>query len=106
MLIEAAQGPLHGYIAEAVSGAVLSVLGWIVFFPVRTVYTKASAEWFRATAQLDEVNKELTTQRTNCLQTLQNQGDTQIGLLKETVKVLNDMHLDQRTLLGRLDRHE
>jgi hypothetical protein len=98
------QGPLHGMFWEALSGGVVTIVLWVIFFPVRTVYARISAEWFRATAQLDEVNKELVHQRTNCLATLTTQGDSQIELLKETVKVLNDMHLDQRTLLGRLDK--
>jgi hypothetical protein len=40
----------------------------------------------------------------NCLTTLKTQGDTQIEVLKEVASTLKDMHLDQRTLLGRLDK--
>lgn len=50
------------------------------------------------------VQTELSTQRTNCLTTLQAQGDRQVDLLVELNKTLTDMHLDQRTLLGLLGK--
>jgi hypothetical protein len=54
--------------------------------------------------KLTVIHDELTTQRTNCLATLAQQGDTQIDLLGKAVNILEDMHLDQRELLGRIDK--
>jgi hypothetical protein len=97
MFIEAAaQGPLHGLLWEAVSGIVLSLGGYILLFPIRTLIKGITAKWDEQTLALKETKAELLT--------LGTQGDTQIDLLKDVVKVLNDMHLDQRTLLGRLDK--
>jgi hypothetical protein len=104
MLIEASQAPLHGLLWEAVSGVVLSVGGYIVLFPIRTLISSIKTAWAVQTKALTDIQAELVAQRTNCLSTLSSQGESQIELLKETVKVLNDMHLDQRTLLGRLDK--
>lgn len=56
-------------------------------------------------SSLDKVQTELVTQRSNCLTTLQTQGDTQIAVLKEVSKTLQDMHLDQKTTLGMLQGH-
>lgn len=55
------------------------------------------------TAQLQSVYAELTTQRTNCLSTLQAQGEIQIKTLEKVSETLQAMHLDQRELLGKLD---
>jgi hypothetical protein len=111
MFIQAPQGPLHGLLWEAVSGIVLSIGGYIVLFPIRTLISGIKDKWdaqvtiqAEQTKALEEVKTELVQQRTNCLATLTSQGDKQIDLLKDAVKVLNDMHLDQRTLLGKLDK--
>jgi hypothetical protein len=69
-----------------------------VMYPFR----KIKEGWKNTQAKLDAVSVELTTQRTNCLTTLQRQGDAQIEILKDVSQTLRDMHLDQKELLGRV----
>ena len=54
------------------------------------------------TGKLDNIASELTTQRGNCLATLQKQGDQQIVLLGKSVEVLQEMQLDNREILTHL----
>jgi ABC-type enterochelin transport system substrate-binding protein len=61
-------------------------------WPVR----KAKKEWVALKTNLQETHKELVQQRTNCLTTLQQQGETQIELLGKTVAVLDGLRLDTR----------
>ena len=86
---------------ELVSTVLVSALIGGIVYPFKS----AKKKWEGMISKLDEVHSELKAQRTNCLSTLQNQGDKQIELLRDTVKVLNDMHLDQRELLGKLNTH-
>jgi hypothetical protein len=79
---------------------VYAALGGIILWPFRAL--KAKVEEF--TRQLKSVQTELVTQRTNCLTTLQHQGEQQIELLKEVSSTLSDMHLDQRSMMGKLDQ--
>jgi hypothetical protein len=46
----------------------------------------------------------LAEQRSNCLATLQTQGDAQVKLLTSAVEVLRDMHTDTKIMLDRLER--
>lgn len=83
--------------------AVTAILGVLVF-PIRIFFKAVRVEWKAATEKLASVERELQIQRTNCLTTIQSQGATQVELLGKVVDTLESMHLDQRTLLGRLDR--
>lgn len=105
--------PVNQLVNEAIIGTVLAVVGGIVMFPVRIAYRKGKAavasvksEWFRATAQLDELQKELVTQRTNCLATLQSQGKEQVDVSREGFKeiagVLREIHNGQLEMSGYL----
>lgn len=81
-------------------GLMLAAAGGILMWPVnkiRDAYTELKAS-------IDSTHAELVLQRGNCLQTIQNQGGEQIKLLGKAVDTLEAMHLDQRTLLGRLDK--
>jgi hypothetical protein len=85
---------------EAEIAIVLSVGGWILMFPVRTFFKKIKDSWDGVVSKLNEVYEEMTTQRTNCLTTLQTQGADQVKALQEMSKTLSDMHLDQKELTG------
>jgi hypothetical protein len=73
-------------------GLVFTGLIGAIMWPVR----KTKKEWSKLTTKLDAVHMELVTQRSNCLATLQVQGDTQIELLGKTVAVLDGLRLDTR----------
>lgn len=68
-------------------------------WPVR----KAKQEWTALTTQLKEVHEELSTQRSNCLTTLQSQGAEQIVLLGKTVEVLGGVRIDLAEQTGFLE---
>ena len=53
---------------------------------------------------INSTHAELILQRTNCLQTLSNQGDKQVELLERMNGTLEAIHLDQARLSGRLDK--
>lgn len=65
-------------------------------------FRKAKESWTALTKQLEDVHTELSTQRSNCLTTLQKQGDEQIKLLGKMADTLSDIHLDQKETLGHL----
>ena len=85
---------------EAEVGLVLSVGGWILMFPVRTLISKAKSFFTNFETKLNAIETELSTQRTNCLHTLQEQGKTQIETLKEVAGTLKDMHESQIEMTG------
>ena len=91
---------LHTFIHEIVVSAILAIAGSAAMWPIRKVQ-KAYKE---ATEKLEAVHTELTEQRTNCLATVSHQGNAQIELLSKVASTLEAMHLDQRELLGRLDK--
>jgi hypothetical protein len=77
---------------KTVLGLVFTGLIGAIMWPVR----KAKKEWVALKTNLQETHKELVQQRTNCLTTLQQQGETQIELLGKTVAVLDGLRLDTR----------
>jgi len=50
--------------------------------------------------KLAAIHSELIAQRTNCLQTLQNQGEEQIKLLGKAVTTLEGIHTSQASMAG------
>ena len=93
MFIEASQqGPLHGMIWEAVSGVVLSIGGYIVLFPIRTLVGNIKGNWNEQVKATEEIKKDLTI--------LSTQGDKQIELLGKAVGTLEAMHLSQVEMTG------
>ena len=72
--------------ASAAVGAIMAVVLW----PLRS----ARKEWKTLKAEQASIHAELVTQRTNCLASLQRQGDTQIELLGKTVAALDGARLD------------
>jgi hypothetical protein len=75
---------------ELVSSVLISILLAAAAWPFR----KLKFEWLKATAHLDAITTELTEQRTNCLATLQRQGDAQVNLLGKAVATLDGVRLD------------
>jgi hypothetical protein len=65
-------------------------------------FRKAKEEWFALITKLDGVRNELEHQRSNCLTTLQSQGEKQIEFLKQAVDVLTEIRLDNREIVTHL----
>jgi hypothetical protein len=91
---------VHEFVHEIVITVIIAVGGSALMWPFKAV----KREFADAKAALGAVQAELASQRTNCLASLTRQGDVQIEVLKEVSGTLKEMHLDQRTLLGRLDK--
>jgi hypothetical protein len=81
---------LWPYAMKAVVGLVITGLGALMLYPVRY----ARREWKSIKEAVASTHAELITQRTNCLQTLQNQGDSQIKLLAKMSDTLDGVRLD------------
>jgi hypothetical protein len=91
---------IHDFVHEIVVTVIIAVGGSALMYPFR----KIKQEFAEAKEALSAVHKELVAQRTNCLSTIQTTGAEQVKLLEKAVDVLEAMHLDQRELLGRLDK--
>ena len=65
-------------------------------------FKKIVAAYKETHEALQGISKELTEQRSNCLTTLQQQGEEQIKLLGKTVEVLQEMHTDSKLMLEHL----
>ena len=78
------------YINKALVALVVGALGYVTMFPFR----KAKAEFVAIKTAVLETKKELEQQRTNCLSTLQTQGDKQIELLGKMSDTLDGVRLD------------
>jgi hypothetical protein len=87
-------------VIQGASKLAYAALGGILLWPFRAIKSKIE----EYTKQVKSVQTELVTQRTNCLATLQRQGEEQIELLKKVSSTLSDMHLDQRSMMGKLDQ--
>ena len=85
---------------EAEIGLVISVGGWILVFPVKTFLDKAKKVLGSFEEKLDKLQTELSTQRTNCLTTLQEQGKDQIKVLEKMSGTLDSMHQSQAEMSG------
>src|SRR6266566_244894 len=94
------------HLSEAATGVMLSVGGWILVFPLRSLIKSVKAEWAEKMKTLDYIQVELTTQRTNCLKTLQDQGTEQIKLLGKAVDTLDKIHVSQAEMSGYLRAKE
>jgi hypothetical protein len=83
---------------EVVSAILVSLFIGGITLPFRKLITA-----YRETkSKLEDISTELTEQRTNCLNTLQKQGDEQIKLLGKSVDVLQNIQLDNREMLTHL----
>jgi hypothetical protein len=88
------------FVHELVFTGIITIVGAIAMWPIRKVKT-AYKELQDA---INSTHAELILQRTNCLQTLSNQGDKQVELLERMNGTLEAIHLDQARLSGRLDK--
>lgn len=83
---------------KALYGLVVAGVGALIMWPFR----KARKEWVTLKDAVASTHAELVQQRTNCLQTLQNQGETQITLLTKAVDALDGVRLDLKEQTGYL----
>lgn len=81
---------------QIITKLVYAAIGGILLWPFR--YFKKKIEEF--TAALKDLQNELTVQRTNCLTTLQDQGERQVELLKDVSESLKDMSQSQAEING------
>jgi hypothetical protein len=88
-------GPL---VFKAVVGIILTGLLGVIMWPFR----RARKEWVALKDDISATHKELVQQRTNCLSTLQQQGEKQVELLEKTVEVLNGVRIELATQTGYL----
>ena len=81
---------------KAAIGLLVTGLGTLMLFPIR----KARAEWVSLKESTAAIQKELETQRINCLSILQTQGDRQIELLEKVAGTLGDISISQSRMTG------
>jgi hypothetical protein len=81
---------------KVAASAAIGVIMTIVLWPFR----KARAEWKSLKDEQSSIHAELVQQRTNCLATLQTQGDRQIELLGKVADTLTGMALSQAEQTG------
>ncbi len=81
---------------SALAGTAFSFLIWLVLFPLKAAYR----DWMKQTERLDSIKSELEVQRTNCLATLQRQGERQIASIDKAVDTLNEIRIGQAELNG------
>jgi hypothetical protein len=91
-------GVIHEFIHEIVITVIIAAGGSALRWPFMLIKN----EFAKARSILGALQSELITQRTNCLQTLQQQGDRQVDLLSKTVEVLGEMHTDSKLMLEHL----
>ncbi len=86
------------YLQKAAVGLALTGVGALLMWPFR----KARKEWLSLKDTTAAIQQELVQQRTNCLHTLQCQGDTQINLLTKAADTLDGIRLDIKEQTGYL----
>jgi hypothetical protein len=91
-------GLLTTFRHELVSAVLVSAFLGVIAMPFKRII-KAYTE---VVGKLDAVHTELTAQRTNCLDTLQRQGDKQVDLLGKSVDVLSEIRTDMKITLEHL----
>lgn len=81
-------------------GSVVTGVGALVMYPIRSAVRKIKTEWATLKDGVESAKAELVHQRTNCLTTLQGQGEEQIKILGKCASTLEAIHLDQKETLG------
>jgi hypothetical protein len=87
---------LMQFVYKVAASAAVGVIMGIVLWPFR----KMKAEWTEMKKDQALIHTELVQQRTNCLTTLQTQGDRQIELLGKVVETLGDIRIGQAEMTG------
>jgi len=77
-----------------------AIVTYVILFPIRSAWQSVGERFKNAMDTLNAVHQELITQRTNCLATLQQEGEKQTEVLKEISNTLTDIHVDQSRTLG------
>lgn len=90
------------YVHEAIWAGGLGVGTWIVLFPFRHIAKYVRGQWEEKSRLLTEVHQELTLQRTNCLNTLQEQGKEQTRTLGKVASVLEEIRVELAEQTGYL----
>jgi hypothetical protein len=84
---------------KTIVGLVFTGVLGVIMWPFR----KAKKEMVELKSIIIDTHKELVEQRTNCLSTLQSQGESQVKLLEKAVEVLGDMRMDLAKQTGYLE---
>ena len=84
------------YVNKALMTLVVGGLGYLIMFPFR----KAKAEFVSLKETTAKIHEELLHQRTNCLNTLQDQGTKQIELLGKMADTLDGVRVDFKEHTG------
>ena len=79
-------------------GIALTGLLGVFMWPFR----KARKEWVALKNEQASIHAELVQQRTNCLTTLQQQGESQVKLLEKAVAALDGVRIDLAEQTGYL----
>jgi hypothetical protein len=87
---------LQPYLAKAFVSLVVAGIGALMLWPVR----KIRKEWVSLKDAVVATKQELEQQRTNCLATLQKQGDAQIILLTKMSDTLDGVRMDFKEHTG------
>lgn len=82
--------------------ALKSIVGLLITGVIMYPFRKIHKEWSSLKEEQSAIHKELVQQRTNCLTTLQTQGEEQIKLLGKAVDVLDGVRLDLAEQTGYL----
>ena len=89
---------LGQFVHEGLVSLMLAVVGGILMWPYRKI-KKSYTELMDA---VSTTKAELVLQRTNCLHTLQTQGEKQIELLTKATNTLDGVRLDLAEQTGYL----
>lgn len=83
-------------ILKSAVGLIFTGLIGVIMWPFR----KARKEWMALKEEQASIHAELVQQRTNCLNTLQQQGEAQIKLLTKATDSLENIALSQAEMTG------
>lgn len=84
------------FVSKALIGLALTGLGGLIVWP----FKKAKKEWTSLKETMASTQAELVLQRTNCLSSLQIQGEEQIKLLGKVSDTLDGLRLDTQAQTG------
>jgi predicted Holliday junction resolvase-like endonuclease len=100
VLISGGDNLILRYVHEFVMAGFLGIGSYVVLYPARNVIKTIKNRF----AVLDAVKEELETQRTNHLSHIQTATEAQTKVLEKVAETLEEIRLDQRTLIGKLSK--
>ena len=89
---------LWPYVVKSLVGLFIAGIGAAMLWPIK----KVRKEWVSLKDTTQAIQNELAQQRTNCLTTLQQQGEKQIELLSKAADTLDGVRLDLAEQTGYL----